>query len=53
MANDFNLDQFPLPKDWTRQELIDCTEDGNISYGIVQPGKHLDEGPLWQDSCHP
>jgi len=44
MANDFNLDQFPLPKDWTRQELIDCTEDGNISYGIVQPGKHLDEG---------
>lgn len=44
MANDFNLDQFPLPKDWIRQELIDCTEDRNISYGIVQPGKHLDEG---------
>lgn len=24
--------------------LIDCTIDGNISYGIVQPGQHQDDG---------
>ena len=29
---------------WASKELIDCTTDGLISYGIVQPGRHDEEG---------
>ncbi|WP_082890226.1 restriction endonuclease subunit S [Halotalea alkalilenta] len=29
---------------WPCKELIDCTIDGLISYGIVQPGQHDNEG---------
>lgn len=25
---------------WEFKKLIDCTRDGNLSYGIVQPGQH-------------
>ncbi len=25
---------------WKFKKLIDCTRDGNLSYGIVQPGQH-------------
>lgn len=29
---------------WPTKPLIDCTSDGNISYGIVQPGQHTENG---------
>ncbi|MCK9201296.1 MAG: restriction endonuclease subunit S [Gallionella sp.] len=38
--------QVPQPSllNWTFKRLIDCTRDGNLSYGIVQPGQHDEEG---------
>lgn len=33
-----------LPEGWSVKPLIECTEDRVISYGIVQPGSHDDEG---------
>lgn len=33
-----------LPKGWSFRRLVDCTSDGNISYGIVQPGTKVKEG---------
>jgi len=33
-----------IPDGWGCARLIDCTTDGNISYGIVQPGQHSDDG---------
>jgi type I restriction enzyme, S subunit len=33
-----------VPDGWTVKPLIDCTEDGVISYGIVQPGSHDEDG---------
>lgn len=30
--------------EWTYKKLIDCTSDGNLSYGIVQPGNHVEGG---------
>ncbi|MCF7971587.1 MAG: restriction endonuclease subunit S [Methylococcaceae bacterium] len=33
-----------VPDGWECKRLIDCTEDKNISYGIVQPGQHVDDG---------
>ncbi|HCR2995027.1 TPA: restriction endonuclease subunit S [Serratia marcescens] len=29
---------------WPCKQLVDCTADGLISYGIVQPGQHDNEG---------
>lgn len=29
---------------WTYKKLIDCTRDGSLSYGIVQPGQHAENG---------
>lgn len=31
-------------KHWSFKKLIDCTIDGNLSYGIVQPGTHVEDG---------
>lgn len=38
--------QMPQPGlvNWIFKRLIDCTRDGNLSYGIVQPGQHDEEG---------
>lgn len=33
-----------IPEGWEYKRLIDCTIDGNISYGIVQPGQHQEDG---------
>ena len=32
------------PDGWNLKPLLDCTSDGNLSYGVVQPGKHRDDG---------
>ena len=32
------------PDGWKLKPLLDCTSDGNLSYGVVQPGKHRDDG---------
>ncbi|HDR2356340.1 TPA: restriction endonuclease subunit S [Enterobacter roggenkampii] len=37
-------EDFKLPPGWHCRSLVDCTKDGNISYGIVQPGQHQDDG---------
>lgn len=31
-------------ENWSFRKLIDCTRDGNLSYGIVQPGQHTQDG---------
>ena len=31
-------------KKWEVKRLIDCTRDGNLSYGVVQPGAHDENG---------
>jgi type I restriction enzyme S subunit len=38
--------QVPQPGlvNWIFKKLIDCTRDGNLSYGIVQPGQHDEKG---------
>lgn len=33
-----------IPRDWDCKRLSECTTDGNISYGIVQPGQHVENG---------
>lgn len=33
-----------IPEGWGCKRLVDCTTDGNISYGIVQPGQHTEDG---------
>lgn len=33
-----------VPPGWTCKRLVDCTVDGNITYGIVQPGQHVVDG---------
>ena len=33
-----------IPEGWSCKRLADCTTDGNISYGIVQPGQHDNDG---------
>lgn len=40
----FINDSASVPTDWTVKQLIDCTEDKLISYGIVQPGQHVENG---------
>ncbi len=35
---------FKLPLGWNCKKLVDCTKEGNISYGIVQPGQHQEDG---------
>ncbi|MGX5087518.1 restriction endonuclease subunit S [Enterobacter sp. UPMP2052] len=37
-------ENFKLPPGWYCKSLVDCTKGGNISYGIVQPGQHQDDG---------
>lgn len=37
-------EDFKLPSGWHCRSLVDCTKGGNISYGIVQPGQHQDDG---------
>ncbi len=45
LMSDFNPEEFvTIPDGWSCKRLADCTIDGNISYGIVQPGKHVDDG---------
>jgi len=36
--------KFSYPSSWNIKELIDCTSDNLISYGIVQPGTNFDGG---------
>jgi len=44
-ANEFNPEDFvTIPDGWSCKRLADCTIDGNISYGIVQPGQHVANG---------
>jgi len=43
MSSDFS-DDFQVPEGWSVKKLIDCTSDNAISYGIVQPGQHDDNG---------
>lgn len=45
MSADYNPAEYvTVPDGWTCKRLADCTIDGNIPYGIVQPGKHDDNG---------
>ncbi len=37
-------EDFKLPSGWHCRNLVDCTKGGNISYGIVQPGQHQEDG---------
>ncbi|POU75462.1 restriction endonuclease subunit S [Leclercia sp. LSNIH6] len=37
-------EDFKLPPGWHCRSLVDCTKGRNISYGIVQPGQHQDDG---------
>ena len=43
-SEQFIEDSASIPTGWTVKCLIDCTEDKLISYGIVQPGKHVENG---------
>lgn len=40
--SEFSCDN--LPSNWTCKRLLECTEDENISYGIVQPGQNDTSG---------
>ncbi len=41
MMFDYDLSEYvTIPVGWDCKRLSDCTLDGNISYGIVQPGSH-------------
>lgn len=40
MANN----ELKIPSHWRCKRLVDCTSNKNISYGIVQPGQHTDDG---------
>ena len=45
MSFDYNPSEFvTAPEGWDCKRLVDCTIDGNISYGIVQPGQHDESG---------
>ncbi|MEW8460503.1 MAG: restriction endonuclease subunit S [Candidatus Thiodiazotropha endolucinida] len=45
MVSEINPYEFvTVPEGWECKRLVDCTVDGVISYGIVQPGKHDDDG---------
>ncbi|MCW9023093.1 MAG: restriction endonuclease subunit S [Gammaproteobacteria bacterium] len=45
MTSDVEVKVFEhIPEGWGCEKLIDCTTDGNISYGIVQPGQHIERG---------
>lgn len=39
MKNDIQI-----PEGWSYKTLEECTIDGNVTYGIVQPGKHDEDG---------
>jgi type I restriction enzyme, S subunit len=38
------VDVADLPAGWRAEPLVNCTSDGNISYGIVQPGRPTPHG---------
>lgn len=43
--SEFNPAEYvTVPHGWVCKRLVDCTIDGNISYGIVQPGQHDENG---------
>lgn len=45
MTSDVEVKVFEhIPEGWGCEKLIDCTTDGNISYGIVQPGQYTERG---------
>ncbi|KEA61856.1 Type I restriction-modification system, specificity subunit S [Marinobacterium lacunae] len=45
MSAEYNPSEFvTVPNGWDCRRLLDCTTDRNISYGIVQPGQHCDDG---------
>ncbi|MBE0493873.1 MAG: restriction endonuclease subunit S, partial [Thiomicrospira sp.] len=45
MKSDFNPSEYvTIPEGWSCKTLVECTIDGNISYGIVQPGQHDENG---------
>lgn len=44
MASELLNPEITIPNGWSCKTLLDCTEDGMISYGIVQPGSHVDNG---------
>lgn len=45
MSAEFNDAMTKSPMEgWTYKKLVDCTSDGNLSYGIVQPGTHDEKG---------
>ncbi|MGB2123476.1 MAG: hypothetical protein ACPH26_09345, partial [Candidatus Puniceispirillaceae bacterium] len=44
-SEQFINDSASAPTGWTVKQLIDCTEDKLISYGIVQPGQHVEAEP--------
>lgn len=44
MSESIDTAGISLPNGWSQKRLIDCTSDGLISYGIVQPGKHQENG---------
>ena len=39
MASDIQI-----PEGWSCKTLEECTIDGNVTYGIVQPGNHVEGG---------
>lgn len=43
--SDFDPSEYvTVPEGWSCKRLADCTVDGNISYGIVQPGQYDESG---------
>ncbi len=45
MSAEYNPAEFTgVPEGWDCKRLLDCTSDQTISYGIVQPGQHKDDG---------
>ena len=45
MSADYQPSEYvTVPEGWSCKRLADCTQDGAISYGIVQPGQHDESG---------
>lgn len=45
MSDDYQpSEHVTVPEGWSCKRLADCTQDGAISYGIVQPGQHDENG---------
>lgn len=39
-----SISDLGFPAAWPTASLVDCTEDGQISYGVVQPGQSCPDG---------